>query len=315
MIAALHDPYTEYLTPEAYGLLRRNLGASYSGIGVSLTPAAGGFSVVGVQDGPGAAAGLRVGDSIVRIDRLRAAGLGLTAALSRIAGPPGSVVDLLVRRGDKLRRLAIHRGDVRTDSVSARLVVSRDRTYGVVRVSSFGQDTAPRIRSQLGRLRHLGASGFVLDLRGNPGGLLGQAVRSASYFLRNGSAVVAIEGAHQPRRAFRATGSAFVQRLPVVVLVDRSSASSAEVLAAALQDDHRAVVVGEPTFGKALVQALYPLGNGSALSLTTARYITPSGSDISGRGVRPNIRAVDNPRTPADEALAAALAALGGVRS
>jgi carboxyl-terminal processing protease len=315
MIAALHDPYTRYLTPEAYDLLRRTLGASYSGIGVSISPGPSGFSVVGVEAGPGAAAGLRVGDSIVRIDKLRAAGLGVTDALVRLEGPPGSVVDLVVRRGDGLRRLVVRRGDVRTDTVSARLVDFRDRPFGVVRVSSFGRGTAADIGAQLGRLRRLGAEGFVLDLRGNPGGLLGQAVRSASYFLRDGSAVVAIEGAHQPRHAFHASGTALVQRLPVVVLVDRASASSAEVLAAALQDDHRALVVGEPTFGKAVVQALYPLANGYALSLTTARYITPAGSDISGRGVRPNIRAVDDPRTPGDEALAAALAALGGVRS
>jgi carboxyl-terminal processing protease len=315
MIAALHDPYTEYLNRASYGLLRRNLAASYSGIGVTLAPAANGLVVVGVQAGPGARAGLRVGDAIVRIAGQPAIELGLSGALTHIAGPPGSKVALVVKRGSRSLDLAVARADVRARTVTGHLVPFRDRTFDVIRVSTFGAGTARALGQQLERLRHLDVSGVVLDLRDNPGGLLRQAVQSASYFLRSGSAVVTIEGAHQPRRAFRASGTALVPRLPVVVLVDRSSASSAEVVAAALHDDRRALVVGEPTFGKALVQALYPLGNGSALSLTTARYVTPSGTDISGHGVTPDIHAVDNPKTPTDEALEAALAALGGVNS
>jgi carboxyl-terminal processing protease len=148
----------------------------------------------------------------------------------------------------------------------------------------------------------------VLDLRQNPGGLLDEAVAVSSLFLARG-VVVSLAGRHEPREVFRAVGGV-ATREPVVVLVDRFSASSAEIVAAALRDHHRATLVGERTFGKALVQSIDPLHNGAALELTIARYFTPSGSDISNVGVAPQIHAVDEERTPDDEALAAALRVL-----
>jgi carboxyl-terminal processing protease len=161
---------------------------------------------------------------------------------------------------------------------------------------------------ELRLLAREGAQGFVLDLRENPGGLLDQAVAVSSLFLDRG-VVVSVVGAHDPRQVFRAVPGV-ATRLPVVVLVDRYSASSAEIVAAALRDNRRATVVGERTFGKALVQTVDPLDNGAALELTVARYFTPSGKDISNVGVRPQIHAVDDPRTPTDEALGAALRVL-----
>ena len=155
---------------------------------------------------------------------------------------------------------------------------------------------------ELRELERAGAQGFVLDLRQNPGGLLDQAVAVSSLFLDRG-VVVSLVGRHEPHEVFRAIGGV-ATRLPLVVLVDRYSASSAEIVAAALRDHHRAKVVGERTFGKALVQSIDPLDNGAALELTIARYYTPSGEDISNVGVAPQIHAVDDPRTPSDDALA-----------
>jgi carboxyl-terminal processing protease len=148
----------------------------------------------------------------------------------------------------------------------------------------------------------------VLDLRQNPGGMLHEAVAVSSLFLDRGI-VVSLAGAHSPREVYRARGGA-VTRLPLVVLVDRFSASSAEIVAAALQDNARATLVGERTFGKALVQSIDPLDNGAALEITVAHYTTPAGRDISGIGLNPPVHAVDNPRTARDEALETAFRVL-----
>jgi carboxyl-terminal processing protease len=156
----------------------------------------------------------------------------------------------------------------------------------------------------LRKLERQNAAGIVLDLRGNPGGVFDQAVGVSSLFLDRG-VIVTLVGVHSGRHVYTAKGGA--TRLPLVVLVDRKSASAAEIVAAALQDNRRAVIVGENTFGKALVQSIRPLGNGAALRLTTAHYVTPSGADISLRGVAPDLHAVDDPKTPLDEALQAAL--------
>jgi len=146
----------------------------------------------------------------------------------------------------------------------------------------------------------------VLDLRGNPGGLLSQAIAVSSLFLARGT-IVSIEGAHLGRIVYRASGTAAAPRLPLAILIDRWSASAAEVVAAALHDNDRATLVGESTFGKGLVQALRPLPNGGALKLTTARYLTPVGADISGVGIAPDVPASDDPSTLDDDALNAAL--------
>ena len=179
---------------------------------------------------------------------------------------------------------------------------------GVVRLSTFNFGATPVLAHEVRRLQSSGARGFVLDLRGNPGGLFTQAVSVASLFLNHG-VIVSVLGEHHPLQVLHAR-SGVVTKLPLVVLVDRYSASSSEIVAAALGDNHRATLVGERTFGKALVQAIDPLANGDALELTVARYYTPLGTDISSRGVIPQIHAVDDPRTQTDEALAAALRAL-----
>jgi carboxyl-terminal processing protease len=155
------------------------------------------------------------------------------------------------------------------------------------------------------RLERQGAAGIVLDLRQNPGGLLVQAVRVASLFLHRG-VIVSLQGLHQPPQVLSAIPGR-TTRLPLAVVVDRFTASSAEIVAAALRDHRRATIVGERTFGKALVQAVDPLGHGAALELTVAHYSTPAGDDISGVGLAPQIRAVDDPRTRTDEALVTAL--------
>jgi carboxyl-terminal processing protease len=314
MLAALDDPYTEYLAEPEYRLLQRRLAGSYSGIGATLLPSKDGLLVVSTQPGPARRAGIRVGDTITRIGRVPAKGLGLAGALARIAGPRGSVVRLAVERRNRSLELDVRRATVQAQAVSSRLVSFGGSTYGYLRIASFQRGSARVLAAQVRQLRRVHVSGLVLDLRENPGGLLGEAVDSASLFLRHGT-VVSIEGAHQPRDVYAVSGHPVAPRLALVVLVDHYSASSAEVLAAALHDNHRARLIGENTYGKAVVQSIDPLANGGALALTTARYYTPAGDDISHVGVRPDVRVKDDGRTRMDDALAAALATLAAATS
>jgi carboxyl-terminal processing protease len=202
----------------------------------------------------------------------------------------------------------VTRGIIRAPVVQARILSYAGRRWGVLRLSAFRIGAAAVLGREVRALQKQGAQGFVLDLRGNPGGLFDQAVAVSSLFLDH-DVVVSLAGAHSPRTVYRASGGT-VTDLPLVVLVDRFSASSSEIVAAALRDHHRAVLVGERTFGKALVQSIDPLANGAALEMTIARYYTPAGRDISDVGVMPQIHAVDRPGTVEDEALARALKVL-----
>ena len=308
MISALRDPYTAYLGPADYRLIRQRTASRYSGIGVSVLPSAHGFAVVSLRPGPAQRAGVHVGDTIVRIGGKPAVRLDMTQALARILGPRGTHVRLELQRGGRRLDLNVRRDVVRAPVVEARLLSYGGRRWGDLRLSTFRVGAAVVLDRELRMLERAGARGFVLDLRENPGGLFDQGVAVASLFLKRG-VVVTLAGAHTSRAVYSASGSVSTQ-LPVVVLVDRYSASSAEIVAAALGDHHRATLVGERTFGKALVQSIDPLDNGAALELTIGRYYTPSGRDISDVGITPQLHAVDDRRTPQDEALGVALRVL-----
>ena len=306
IISALGDPYTAYLAPPAYKLVRQETASTYSGIGVSLLPSPHGFVVVSLQPGPAQQAGVRVGDRILNVDG--ASVTQVADGLASILGPPGTLVHLSIARGGRTLGLDVRRDVIHAPVVHARLLSYAGKRWGVLRLSAFRLGAAVVLRRELQRLDRLGASGFVLDLRENPGGLLAQAVAVSSLFMSH-SVVVALASAHGPSEVYR-TARGLATGAPLVVLVDRYSASSSEIVAAALRDNHRATIVGERTYGKALVQTIDPLQNGAALELTIAHYTTPSGEDISGVGVTPQIHAVDDPQTPQDEALAAALRVL-----
>jgi carboxyl-terminal processing protease len=308
MLSALKDPYTRYLAPPSYRLVRRESASRFSGIGVAVLPSAAGLVVTGLEPGPAQSAGVAVGDTIVRIGDASARGLDVTAALTRMTGPPGSSVRIELARSGRLFWLTLRREVVHAAIVDGRLLSFEGMRWGEIRLSAFRAGAAQVVARELRVLEHQGAQGFVLDLRDNPGGLLTQAVAVSSLFLDRG-VVVTLDGAHYDRTVFRAAGRALT-RLPLVVLVDSSSASSAEIVAAALSEHSRATLVGERTFGKGVVQWLDPLGNGAALMLTVARYYTPLGHDLSRVGIDPQIYAVDDPATRSDEALATALRVL-----
>jgi carboxyl-terminal processing protease len=285
LLGALHDRYTTYLSPSQYRLARRSLAGGYGGIGVTVLPAPAGLLVRRTMNGPARIAGVLPGDTIMAVDGAATASLSFDEALGRILGRPGSKVTLRVLRNGRAIRFRLVRRAFALQSVHTRLV----NHVGVLRVDTFSRGSAAAAEAALRRLQRQHATALVLDLRGNPGGLLDQAVGLSSLFLHRRASVVSLAGAHKPLRILYSTGGP-ASSTPLAVLVDRGSASASEVVAGALKDHGRATIVGERTYGKSLVQQIVRLPSGAALKLTVARYLTPAGVDISRNGVQPDIR-------------------------
>jgi carboxyl-terminal processing protease len=300
MLAALHDPYTVYYTPREYASVRADLSGAYVGVGLRVAPDPRGLRVVDAEPNtPAAAARLSTGDSILAIDGVSTRGLAFDAALSRLDGVAGSKVELRVKRGRHdpfdvhLVRVRVH-----PDAVTSRTIPWGGKKVRVIKIASFSHGTAQVVR-RLAR----GQARVVLDLRGDPGGLVEEAVATADIFVRKGR-VLSWRGAHVPEHIVQADGTA-LPHMRLAVVVDGRSASAAEILAGALQDHGRAKVYGSHTFGKGSMQAIEPLEDGGALKLTVATYRTPAGRDLSARGVQPDVTAGSDALRRAVAALAA----------
>jgi carboxyl-terminal processing protease len=310
LLRALGDPNTDFLTAVEYDSLKSRTARSYSGVGLTVEPSRAGLVVTSALNGPAREAGVRRGDIIVRIEGRPAGKLTFDQALNLIKGEKGTLVHMTLHRADHgPLRVTVVRQEITLPSLRAHLVRFHGAKLGYLRLLSFPDASAERLQQATASLVRRGAQGIVLDLRENPGGLLTQAVRAVSIFLEEG-VVCTVAGLHQDETTYEVTGSATYPKLPLVVAVNRGSASAAEIVAAALQDHERAVVVGRRTYGKASVQSIRPLSNGTALKLTTAMYLTPAGRDLTGRGVRPKVRVGDDPLTELDEVLRAAELAL-----
>jgi carboxyl-terminal processing protease len=306
ILRELDDPYTDYLTPAEYAALRTRTARSYSGVGLTVSPSKRGLLVTSTMGGPARKAGIRRGDLIVRIQGRPAGELSFEQSLSLITGEKGTLVRLTVKRARQgTIHFALVRQEIDARSLRARLVVGHGAKHGYVRLHSFRAGTAAHLERAVRRVVRRGAEGVIVDLRDNPGGLISQAIAAVSLFVDD-RIVCTTAGLHQSPRVFRTSGEPRFPRVPLVVLVNAASASAAEIVAAALQEHERAVIVGRRTFGKASVQSIRPLANGGALKLTTATYRTPNGRDLAEKGVRPAVRAYDDPRTRPDEALARA---------
>jgi carboxyl-terminal processing protease len=311
VIRALHDPYTRYLSPHAYQLVVTSERSSYVGVGLALTRTRGGLLVTGVLPGlPAANSGIRAGDVIRQVGRRLLARLPYGRALELLQGPAGGSVTLVIaRRGvPKPVRVSLVRRAVDLPIAVTSTLRYRGRSYQYVNLPGFVVGAGARVRQIAEQASRRHRAGLILDLRGNVGGLLDEAVDVADVFQPSG-VVVAIHGLHEPSHVYSADNTA-VGHLPVVVLVDGSTASAAEVVAGSLQRAHRALVVGTRSFGKGTVQAVRPLQGGGALKLTVAVFSLAGGEQVNRRGIRPDVHAVDLPSTRLDEALATALRVL-----
>jgi len=277
------DPHSQFLDASSWTNLQTTTKGNYAGIGVVVSVRDNYPTVISPIEGtPAYRAGLRTGDVIVKIDGKSAQGLTIDEAADRLRGPKGTIVKLvLVREGeDGEHPVELERDDIRTHSVPYSFMT--EGSTGYVRLSQFSERSGEEVRQALSKLRAEGAKGIVLDLRSNPGGLLDQAVDVSQQFLPKGDLVVSMKGRSpkmDQRFLTRETGAE--SRLPLVVLIDRGSASASEIVAGALQDLDRALVIGHTSYGKGSVQSVYPLQDKrSALKLTTALYYTPSGRSI-----------------------------------
>lgn len=318
-VASLRDRFSHYFDPRTYKRFEQVTNPSFSGIGVTVRPERSGPLAIEsvIQGTPAARAGLRRGDRIVAVNGRSLAGRPSTESIALIKGEPGTKVALTVARDGRRSTQRIERARVTSPVVAGRLVQRDGGRWGVVVFTSFTEGSADQVHAEVERLLlRRDADGIVLDMRGNGGGLLTEAVDVASVFLADGT-IVSTDGRSRARHVYTATGRAIRRAVPVVVLVDRGTASSAEIVTGALQDRRRAEVVGTNTFGKGVFQEIRELPNGGALDLTVGQYFLPSGRNIGGRGVAegrgiaPDVRASDDPDTTRrDEALDVALAEL-----
>jgi carboxyl-terminal processing protease len=281
MLELLEDPYAAYLDPVAAQEARDLATGSFVGIGVWLRPGQGGLEVSTVlPDSPASEAGIGPGDVLVAADGHPLRGLSAEEAGRFIRGPEGSAVVLVVRARGQEREVEVERARIGFDDVQARLVSPR---VAHARVLQIGQGVADRLRASLDELLAQGAQGVVLDLRGNPGGLAEEAAAVAGLFLEDGVVARVAEGGGE----LEARGDA-LPLLPLAVLVDGGTASAAELVAGAIQDHGRGVIVGTRTFGKGAVLAVSDLAEGAAVQFTTAEFLTPDGHVIEGEGIAPD---------------------------
>ncbi|MGA2319251.1 MAG: S41 family peptidase [Solirubrobacteraceae bacterium] len=290
-VASLGDRFSHYLTPREFREF--NAPPSFTGIGVSVNPERRGLSIARVFDSsPAARAGLQPGDLIVVVNGRKLEGLSAEAATALIRGLPGTDVELAIeaqrvppaKRG-VTRTLRIARATISEPVVASETETVHGVKLGVVALAAFSPGAHGEVREAVDRELHIGARGLVLDLRGNGGGLVEEAQLIASIFIPKGT-IVSTRGRTQPSDTLVATGGAISSSIPVVVLVDANTASASEIVTAALQDHHRATVVGAHTFGKGVFQEEQPLSNGGALDITVGEYFTPDGRNLGGGGVK-----------------------------
>jgi len=294
MLASLNDPYTRFLDPKQFKEMRIDTSGELMGVGIqlSLDTTTKELVVVSPIEGtPASRAGVLSKDVIVSIDGNSTKGMSTEDAVKLIRGPEGSDVILGLRRGDQVLDVPLTRARIEINAVTYRLNKTKDQQkIGYIRLKQFNANAAKEMRQAAKSLEEQGAEGYVLDLRGNPGGLLEASIDIARQWLNEGI-IVSTRTREGIRDVRRATGSAITDK-PLVVLIDQGSASASEILPGSLQDNSRAELVGQKTFGKGLVQAVRGLSDGSGLTVTIAKYLTPKGTDIHKNGIEPDVASV-----------------------
>lgn len=299
IVESLDDPYASYLPPQEYHDLAVHIAGEYGGVGLLITRDEEERIVVvsPFKGTPAFRAGIKAGDFIVEIDGQSTAGWKLDRAAQVMQGEPGTEVILgIFRTGEqKLRTFPLQREKIRVPSVEGQLL-DKDRRLAYFSLSNFNERTAMDLGVLLQEMRQQGMKAAILDLRNNPGGSLGAAVDVASFFVPPGPVVYLVD--RQQTVAYEARDN-YLQ-MPLVVLVNKGSASASEIVAGAIKDRETGVIIGEKTFGKGLVQTVFELDGGAAVKLTTAKYLTPGKHDINRKGIEPDLEVKLDPTTEAE---------------
>ncbi len=289
MIAGL-DPHSSYLEPDAFEELQEHTSGEFGGVGIEISQDDGFIRVIApIDDTPAEKAGIKSGDLITRLDGEPIQNMGIDEAINRMRGEPGtSIVLTIVRKGeDKPREIKVVRAIIHVASVKQRML---GEDFGYLRITQFQSNTGADLKKAVAKLEtNQALKGLVLDLRNNPGGVLQAAVDVVDAFISEGKIVYTEGRLKSADTSFMASEDTVIGDIPVVVLINGGSASASEIVAGALQDHKRAVIMGTGSFGKGSVQTILPLAEKRALKLTTARYFTPSGRSIQAQGILPDV--------------------------
>ncbi len=284
------DPYSSYMSPEILDEMQTETSGEFGGLGIEVSMEAGVVKVISpIDDTPASKAGLKAGDYIVKVNDTQVQGKSLSEAVDLMRGPVGSSIELTVRRRGEKKALTFNiiREIIEIKSVKSELL---EENIGYIRLTSFNENSSNQIEKQIKKLKkNKNLNSFILDLRNNPGGLLNQAIRISDFFLENGEIVSTKSRKKSDNRKWFAKKGDITDGKTLLVLINYGSASASEIVAGALKDHKRAIVVGENSYGKGSVQSIIPLKNRGAIRLTVAKYYLPSGKSISEVGVRPDI--------------------------
>ena len=284
------DPYSAYMSPEIFNEMQTETSGEFGGLGIEVSMEAGVVKVISpIDDTPASRAGIKAGDYIVKINNTQVQGKSLSEAVDLMRGPVGSGIELTIRRRGEKKALTLNiiREDIQIQSVKADLL---EKNIGYIRLTSFNENSGKQIEKEIKKLeKNKEVKSYILDLRNNPGGLLSQAIRISDFFLDNGEIVSTKSRKSSENRKWFAKQGDLTNGKTIVVLINYGSASASEIVAGALQDHKRAILLGENSFGKGSVQSIIPLKNDGAIRLTVAKYYLPSGKSISEVGVSPDI--------------------------
>tara|TARA_Y100000996_G_scaffold362528_1_gene305866 strand:- start:120 stop:1259 length:1140 start_codon:yes stop_codon:yes gene_type:complete len=284
------DPYSGYMSPKTFDEMQTDTSGEFGGLGIEVTMEAGVVKVISpIDDTPASRAGIKAGDYIVKIENTQVQGKSLSEAVDLMRGPVGSSIELTIRRRGEKKALIfeVTREIIEIKSVKADLL---DKNIGYLRLTSFNENSAQQIEKEIKELeKNKKLKGYILDLRNNPGGLLSQAIKISDFFLENGEIVSTKSRKSSENRKWFAKKGDITNGKTLIVLINYGSASASEIVAGALKDHKRAILLGENSYGKGSVQSIIPLKNKGAIRLTVAKYYLPSGKSISEIGVSPDI--------------------------
>ena len=284
------DPYSAYMSPEILNEMQTETSGEFGGLGIEVSMESGVVKVISpIDDTPASRAGIKVGDYIVKINNIQVQGKSLSEAVDLMRGPVGSDIELTIRRRGEKKALTfnITREIIQIQSVKADLL---EKNIGYIRLTSFNENSGKQIKKEIEKFeKNKDINAYILDLRNNPGGLLSQAIKISDFFLNDGEIVSTKSRKKSENRKWFANNGDLTNGKTILVLINYGSASASEIVAGALKDHKRAILLGENTYGKGSVQSIIPLKNRGAIRLTVAKYYLPSGKSISEVGVSPDI--------------------------